>query len=55
MPDQRDEGPGVRAPLGQRIFDNPFLLLLAGILVMGVFYTAWGLWQVLTLPPAPLP
>ncbi len=55
MPDQHDEGAGSRTPLGQRIFDNPFLLLVAGILVMGVFYTAWGLWQVLTLPPAPLP
>lgn len=54
MPDH-DEGPGDRTPLGQRVFDNPFLLLLAGVLVMGVFYTAWGLWQVLTLPPAPLP
>ncbi len=44
-----------KPPLGQRIFDNWFLLLLAGILVMGVFYTAWGLWEVLSLPPAPLP
>lgn len=55
MPNQHDEGPGGRVPLGQRLFDSPFLLLLAGVLVMGVFYTAWGLWQVLTLPQAPLP
>lgn len=44
-----------KPPLGQRIYDNVFLLLLAGILVMGVFYTAWGLWEVLSLPQAPLP
>ena len=42
-------------PLGQRLFDRPFLLLLLGLLVMFVFYTGWGLWEVLTLPEAPLP
>lgn len=42
-------------PLGQRLYDNPFLLLVAGILVMVVFYTVWGLWEVLSLPPATLP
>ncbi|HEX9704602.1 MAG TPA: hypothetical protein VGA20_05100 [Gemmatimonadales bacterium] len=44
-----------RPPLGQRLFDSPFLLLAAGIIVMVVFYTLWGLWEILTLPPAPLP
>ena len=42
-------------PLGQRLFDRPFLLLLLGLLVMFGFYTAWGLFEVLTLPEAPLP
>lgn len=42
-------------PLGQRLFDNVFLLLAAGLAVMLVVYTAWGLWEVLTLPPATLP
>jgi len=42
-------------PLGQRLFDNVFLLLFAGIVVMAVLYTGWGLWEVLTLPPATLP
>ncbi|MFQ6044956.1 MAG: hypothetical protein ACE5PT_01180 [Gemmatimonadales bacterium] len=42
-------------PWGQRVFDNPFLLLVAGIAVMVVFYTMWGLWEVLRLPQAPLP
>jgi hypothetical protein len=51
MAQQPDETP----PLGQRIYDNPFLLLVAGIVVVVLFYTAWGLWEILRLPPAPLP
>ena len=42
-------------PLGQRLFDRPFLLLAAGILIMVVFYTSWGLWEIMSLDPAPLP
>ena len=42
-------------PLGQRLFDRPFLLLLAGLLVMFVFYTGWGLAEILSLTAAPLP
>lgn len=58
MPDpsrETHDAPEPRVPLGQRLFDNPFLLLIAGILVMAVFYTGWGLVQVLSLPQAPLP
>lgn len=47
--------PTEQVPLGQRLFDNTFLLLVAGIVVMVVFYTFWGLWEVLSLPQAPLP
>jgi hypothetical protein len=42
-------------PLGQRLYDSPFLLLVAGIVIMVVFYTGWGLWEVLSLETAPLP
>ena len=42
-------------PLGQRLYDNVFLLLVLGIAVMAVLYTGWGLWEILTLPPATLP
>ena len=42
-------------PLGQRLFDSPFLLLVAGIIVMVVLYTGWGLWEVMTLDRSPLP
>lgn len=44
-----------KVPLGQRLYDNPFILLIAGIIVMVVFYTLWGLWEVMSLPQAPLP
>jgi hypothetical protein len=42
-------------PLGQRLFDNVFLLLAAGLFVMLLLYTGWGLWEILSLPPATLP
>jgi hypothetical protein len=42
-------------PLGQRIYDRPFLLLVLGLAVMFVVYTGWGLFEVATLPPAKLP
>lgn len=42
-------------PLGQRLCDSPFLLLIAGIAVMFAFYTIWGLIEVLNLPQATLP
>lgn len=44
-----------RIPLGQRIFDSPFLLLVVGFLTTAVFYTLWGLIEILTLPPSKLP
>jgi len=47
--------PAPRPPLGQRLFDNWVLLLVAGIVIVTLFYTGWGLWEILTLPPAPLP
>ena len=42
-------------PLGQRLFDNVFLLLGAGLLIMLLFYTGWGLWEILSLPVGELP
>lgn len=41
-------------PIGQRFFDNIFLLLALGVLVTGVVYVGWGLWEILTLPTSPL-
>jgi hypothetical protein len=42
-------------PLGQRLLDRPFLLLLAGLVVMFGFYTLWGLYEIWSLPRATLP
>jgi hypothetical protein len=42
-------------PLGQRLFDRPFLLLAAGLLVMFLFYTGWGLIEIYSLPQGTLP
>ena len=44
-----------KPPLGQRLLDRPFLLLVAGLVVMFGFYTVWGLVEVLSLPRAALP
>jgi hypothetical protein len=42
-------------PLGQRLYDRPFLLLFAGLVVMFGFYTGWGLFEVFSLPQSTLP
>jgi hypothetical protein len=42
-------------PLGQRLFDNIYLLLVAGVLVMLVVFTAWGMWDILSMPKGALP
>ena len=57
MPDPQvaSGDPAARVPLGQRLFDNVYLLLAAGVGVMALLYTGWGLWEILTLPPATLP
>jgi len=47
--------PPDHVPLGQRLFDNVFLLLGAGLLVMLILYTGWGLWEITTLPVGKLP
>ena len=47
--------PPERVPLGQRLFDNVFLLLAAGLLIMLLLYTGWGLWEITSLPAGRLP
>ena len=51
----RPSPPPQSLPLGQRLFDNVFLLLAAGLIVMLVLYTGWGLWEIASLPAGPLP
>lgn len=47
---QQQEIPG-----GQKFFDNWILLLVISVAITAVLYNAWGLIQVLTLPPSPIP
>jgi hypothetical protein len=54
-PPQRAPDRDEPIPLGQRLFDRPFLLLAVGLVVMLVFYTGWGLYEINSLGPAPLP
>lgn len=47
--------PSEQVPLAQRLFDNWVLLMIAGIVIMAVIYTGWGLYEVFTMPQARLP
>lgn len=42
-------------PLGQRLYDNWLLLMVAGIVIMAVIYTGWGMWEIANLPTSTLP
>jgi hypothetical protein len=41
-----------RIPVMQKILDNPFLLLFIGVVVPTVFYTIWGIMEIITIPIA---
>lgn len=42
-------------PYFQELFDRPFVLLFAGLCVMFLFYTGWGMYEIVTLPQSSLP
>jgi hypothetical protein len=46
---------GEPPPLGQRLYDNMFLLLVLGVVIMLAVYTGWGLVELILMPPATLP
>lgn len=39
-----------RAPVMQRILDNPFLLLFLGVTIPAVSYIIWGVMEIVTIP-----
>ena len=41
-----------RIPVMQKVLDNPFLLLFIGVVVPTVFYTIWGIMEIITIPIA---
>lgn len=53
-PPPSDDDPA-RPPLGQRLFDNVFLLLALGMVIMLIVYTGWGTWEIFSMPKATLP
>ena len=53
--DEANQPSPEKIPLGQTLFERPFLLLFIGLVVMFLFYTGWGIYEVMTLPQAPLP
>ncbi len=55
MPEPPPDDAPEKVPLGQRLFDNVFLLLALGLIVMLVVFTGWGFWEILTLPQGTLP
>ena len=42
-----------RIPTMQRILDNPFILLLIGVVFPTVFYIIWGIVEIVNIPIAP--
>jgi hypothetical protein len=50
--EHHDDDDTAPVPLMQQLLDNPFLLLFLGVLVPMLVYTAWGVFEILTLPMA---
>lgn len=44
-----------KPPLLKRVLDNPWLLLVLGVLIPLLSYTAWGWIEISLVPPATLP
>lgn len=44
-----------KPPLLKRLMDNPWLLLVLGVVIPIVSYTVWGWIDLSLVPPAPLP
>lgn len=57
MDEQKQESGGQAPPekstMGQKLFDNMFLLLIIPFLISFVLYNAWRLIEALGVPPAP--
>ncbi|MEK7401885.1 MAG: hypothetical protein AABZ80_05925 [Gemmatimonadota bacterium] len=54
-PSPDDTPESKQLPLGQRLFDNVYLMLALGVLVMLVVFTGWGMWEILSMPDGTLP
>lgn len=52
---KQDESDREEIPYFQKLYDRPFLLLALGMITMVVFYTAWGIVEMMMMTKAPLP
>jgi len=50
---EKDEKENGAAEKWQKIFDNIWLLFLLSLLISGVLYNAWGIFDLLNVPPVP--
>jgi hypothetical protein len=52
--DEKQAGAGDEEPIPamQKLLDNPFLLLLIGVLMPAVFYIIWGIIEITQIPIA---
>ncbi|HRJ79889.1 MAG: hypothetical protein HPKKFMNG_02849 [Planctomycetes bacterium] len=55
MSEEQAKSEGKQPGLWQRFLDNPWLLLVLGIVVPTLSYTVWGLVEWFLLEPAALP
>lgn len=53
MADQNSNEKEERISGMQSLLDNPFLLLFLGVAMPTVFYTVWGIMEIVNLPVAP--
>lgn len=37
----------------QAVFDNIWMLFLLSLLISGIIYNAWGIFDLMSVPPAP--
>lgn len=52
MPEQ-EKHEDASAAKWQKVFDNIWLLFLLSLLISGLIYNAWGIYDLLNVPPAP--
>ena len=55
MSDEGEQGSTENEPIPfmQRLLDNPFILLVLGVLIPTVFYIVWGIIEITQIPVAP--
>ena len=46
------EDPDEPVPVMQQLLDNPFILLFLGVMIPMIVYSAWGVFDILTVPLA---